>query len=333
MNREIFNISISGTGSYLPDNILTNRDMEMMVDTSDEWIVARSGIKERRVCPRGLASSDMGYRAALKACRDAGISPEELEFIICSTVSADKYFPSTACLIQHKLGRRDIPAFDISAACSGFIYALEVARGFIGVGTYKRGLVVASECMSRLTDYTDRATCVLLGDGAGAAVVERASGDGGLLGAYISADGGYGDLLQTPAGGSRMPSSFHTIENRLNYMKMEGSAIFKVAILTMSESLEKLLERCGLTKEDISLLIPHQANLRIIKGVARNLGLPEERLYINIENYGNMSAACIPVAIDEARRKGLIKKNDIIATVAFGGGLTWGANLIRWTAE
>lgn len=325
------NTAILGTGSYLPETVVTNKDMEMMVDTTDEWIVARSGIKERRVCKRGEASSDLGYRAALNACKDARVPVEEIEFIICATVSPDKFFPSTACLIQHKLGRRDIPVFDLSAACSGFIYALEIAGSFIESGRYKKGVVVAAECMSRITDYTDRSTCVLLGDGAGAVVVGGTHAEEGLLCTYMSADGGYGDLLNIPAGGSSLQSSFQTVEERKNYMKMEGAAIFKIAILTMSVSVENLMKKMDMNKEDISLLIPHQANLRIIKGVARNLGIPEEKVFINIEKYGNMSAACIPVALDQANKQGLIKGGDLVATVAFGGGLTWGANLIRWT--
>ncbi|HOL22345.1 MAG TPA: beta-ketoacyl-ACP synthase III [bacterium] len=323
-------VTIAGTGSFLPSFVLNNSDFEMMVDTSDEWIVTRTGIKERRICPKNMASSDMGVEAAKSALKDSEVSPENIDFIICATVSPDKFFPSTACLIQAKLGIKDIPAFDISAACSGFIFGLEIARNLIAGGGYKTGLVIASECMSRLTDYTDRSICVLLGDGAGAAVV-KASETPGIMGSYISSDGSYGDILNAPAGGSARPASFDTVEKRLHFMKMEGAALFKIAIETMCEAINKLLKRFNMKKEDISLIIPHQANLRIINGVAKGLGLPPEKFYVNIEKYGNMSAACIPVALDEAAKKGLIKKGDIIATVAFGGGLTWGANLIKWT--
>lgn len=324
------NAIIIGTGSFLPPYKLTNHDFEMMVDTSDEWIVTRTGIKERRVCPKWMATSDMGVEAAKAACQNAGISPEELDFIICATISPDKFFPSTACLIQAKLGLKDIPAFDISAACSGFIFGLEIADALISSGRYKTGIVIASECMSRLTDYTDRSTCVLLGDGAGAAVI-KASDEPGIIGSYISSDGSYGDILHAPAGGSAMPSSFDTVERRMHFMKMEGATLFKIAIETMCEAINILLKKCSVKKDEISLVIPHQANLRIINGVAKGLAMPNEKFYVNIEKYGNMSAACISVALDEANRKGLLKKGDIILTVAFGGGLTWGANLIKWT--
>lgn len=323
-------VTISGTGSFLPAQAVNNRDLEMMVDTTDEWITTRTGIKERRICPRGIASSDMGVQASLNACKDAGISAGDIDFIVCATVTPDKFFPSTACLIQAKLGIKNIPVFDISAACSGFIYGLEIAKNLMLGAGYKTGLVVASECMSRLTDYTDRSICVLLGDGSGAAVLKH-SDEEGILGTYISADGGYGDVLHAPAGGSLNPASFDTVEKRMHFMKMEGAALFKIAILAMSESINKLLDRFNLKKEDISLIIPHQANLRIINGVAKNLNIPAEKFYINIEKYGNMSAACIPVALDESSKKGLLRKGDMVMTVAFGGGLTWGANLIRWT--
>ncbi len=323
--------SIIGMGSFLPDIILTNRDMEMMVDTTDEWIVTRTGIKERRICPRDMASSDLGCMAAKAACKDASISVQEIDFIIDTTITPDKFFPSTACLIESKLGIKNIPVFDLSAACSGFIYGLEIARNLIVCGTYKTGLVVANECMSRVTDYTDRSICILLGDGAGAVVVRASDEEEGVIGSYISADGSYGDILNAPAGGSYMPASFATVEKHLHSMKMEGSTLFKIAVLSMTEAVNKILDRYGLKKEDVKMVIPHQANLRIIKGVARSLSMPIEKFYINIEKYGNMSAACIPIALDEAYRNKMIEKGDLIITVAFGGGLTWGANLIKWT--
>lgn len=323
-------VIIAGTGSFLPEQTITNHDLEMMVDTTDEWIVTRTGIKERRICPRGMASSDMGTQASLRACENAGISPGELDFIVCATITPDMFFPSTACLIETKLGVKNIPVFDISAACSGFIYALEVAKNLMLGAGYMTGLVVACESMSRVTDYTDRSICVLLGDGSGAAVLRQSDGEG-ILGTYLSADGGYGNMLNMPGAGSLKPASFDTVEKRKHFMKMEGAALFKVAILSMSEAINKLLERFNLKKEDISLVIPHQANLRIINGVAKNLNMPAEKFYVNIEKYGNMSAACVPVALDESSRKGLLKKGNLVMTVAFGGGLTWGANLIRWT--
>ncbi|MDD3725683.1 MAG: ketoacyl-ACP synthase III [Candidatus Ratteibacteria bacterium] len=324
------NTVIAGTGSFLPPFVLNNHDLEMMVDTSDEWIITRTGIQERRICPKGKATSDMRVEAAKSACKDAGISPEEIDFIICATISPDKFFPSTACIIQAKLGLKNIPAFDISAACSGFIFGLEIAQRLMTEGRYKTGLVIASECMSRLADYTDRSTCVLLGDGAGAVVI-KASDEEGLMGSYISSDGSYEDILNAPAGGSANPSSFDTVEKRMHFMKMEGAVLFKIAIQTMCESINTLLKMFNLKKEDIALVVPHQANLRIIKGVAKGMDMPSEKFYVNIEKYGNMSAACVPVALDEASKKGLFRKGDLIITVSFGGGLTWGANLIKWT--
>lgn len=323
---------IKGTGSYLPEKILSNQDLEKMVDTSDEWIMTRTGIKERRICPAGKASSDLGTEAARIACADAGVLLQDLDMILCATITPDKYFPSTACLIQSKLGLENIPALDLSAACSGFIYGLEVARNFILTDNYRNILVVAAECMSRLTDYTDRTTCVLLGDGAGAAVVGYSEQpDIGILGSYLSAAGKYGDLLHVPAGGSLLPACAETVEKRLHFMKMEGSALFKIAVLTMTEAAEKTLARFHLQKEDIALVIPHQANLRIIAGVAKNLDLPMEKFFVNIEKYGNMSAASVPVALDQAARQGRIAASDLVLTVGFGAGLTWAANLIRWT--
>jgi len=322
---------INGTGSYLPEKVLTNRDLEMMVDTSDEWITTRTGIKERRICPAGKCSSDLGYEASLKAIENSSINVEDIEMIICATITPDMYFPSTGCMIQKKLGLNNIPSFDISAACSGFIYGLEIARNFVENKKYKNILVVAAECMSRLTDYTDRNTCVLLGDGAGAAVVSYTEKENtGILGSYISSSGKYGKLLYVPAGGSLLPASFETVEKRLHFMKMEGPALFKIAVQTMTESVLAILKDFNLKKEDISLIVPHQANLRIISSVSKNLGIPLEKFFINIEKYGNMSAACVPVALDEAAREGRIKQGDLIVTVAFGAGLTWGANLIRW---
>ncbi|MGC8977020.1 MAG: beta-ketoacyl-ACP synthase III [Candidatus Ratteibacteria bacterium] len=322
-------VAIIGTGSYLPEIKLTNRDMEMMVDTSDEWIITRTGIKERRICPKGKGSSDIGVEASLRAIEDAKIEKEEIEFIICATITPDMYFPSTACMIQKKLGLKNIPSFDFQAACSGFIYGLEIAKGLILGCGYKKGIVVASECMSRLTDYTDRSTCVLLGDGAGAAVVSL-SEEEGIIDSFLSSNGNYGDLLYTSGGGSINPSSFKTIEKRENFMKMEGSTLFKIAILSMSEAVVKIFERNNLKKEDISIVIPHQANLRIIQGVSKNLNIPVEKFFINIEKYGNMSASSVPVALDQAVREGKIKKGDLVVLVAFGAGLTWAANLIRW---
>jgi len=324
--------AILGTGSYLPPNVVSNADLELMVETSDEWITTRTGIKERRVCPDGSATSDLGVEAAKAAIADAGIDAPAVDMILCATISGDMPFPSTACIIQSKLGLDGVPAFDISAACSGFLYGLETARAFIECGVCRTVLVVGAECMSRFIDYTDRSTCVLLGDGSGAAVVGAAGPGGpGILASHLASSGRYRDLLFVPAGGSLRPASFETVERRMHFMKMEGSSLFRIAVRSMSEALERALAKAGMTRDDITLLVPHQANLRIITGVARTFGIPGEKCFVNIHKYGNMSAACVPIALDEAAREGRIKTGDIVATVAFGAGLTSAANIIRWT--
>ena len=325
-------VVIAGTGSYLPEKVLTNKDLEMIVDTSDEWILTRTGIKERRICPNGKATSDLGYEAALRAIEDASIPKKEIDLILCATISPDMPFPSTACFIQDKLGLDNIPAMDISAACSGFLYVIEVARNFILTGKYRNVLVIASECMSRYTDYTDRGICVLLGDGAGAAVLSFSEEENtGVLGSCIGSSGKFAGLLHAPAGGSLNPASFETVEKRMHFMKMEGSALFKIAILSMTEAVKKILDMSGTEKENVSLIVPHQANLRIINSVSKNLGIPIDKFFINIEKYGNMSAACVPIALDEAVKGGTVGKGDLLVTTAFGAGLTWAANLIKWS--
>ncbi|HOK80488.1 MAG TPA: beta-ketoacyl-ACP synthase III [bacterium] len=325
--------SIIGIGSYLPEKVLSNADLEKMVDTSDEWIVTRTGIRERRICPEDMASSDLGVEAAKRAITDAAISSNEIDMIVCATITADMVFPSTACIIQNKLGLNDIPCFDISAACSGFIYGLEIARSFIVAGKCEKILVVAAECMSRVTDYTDRATCVLLGDGAAAAIIAKTDDNVGIIDSYLGASGLYGNLLYVPAGGSKMPATHETVEKRLHYMKMEGSSLFRIAVNAMAESVKKILERNNLTADRISLIIPHQANIRIIQGVAKLTDIPMEKVFVNIEKYGNMSAASVGVALDEAVKSGKIHKGDLICMVSFGAGLTWAANLIIWSKD
>ncbi|MCM8763896.1 MAG: ketoacyl-ACP synthase III [Candidatus Omnitrophica bacterium] len=322
--------NIIGIGSYVPEKILTNADLEKMVDTSDEWIVTRTGIRERRICTDGKAASDLGTEAARKAIANAGIMPETLEMIICATITGDMMFPSTACIIQNNLGIENVPCFDISAACSGFIYGLEIAANLIDTGRYNRILVVAAECMSRVTDYTDRSTCVLLGDGAAAAVLERTESQFGILDTYLGAAGKFSGLLYVPAGGSRMPATHRTVEKRMHFMKMEGSSLFRIAVVAMGEAVKKVLERNGFGIQDISMIIPHQANIRIIQAVARMLDIPMDRVFLNIEKYGNMSAASVGVALDEAVRSEKIKRGDLVCMVSFGAGLTWAANLMRW---
>jgi len=322
--------NIIGVGSYVPEKILTNADLEKMVDTSDEWIITRTGIKERRICPPEKATSDLGTEAARRAIEDAGIDSSQIDTIICATITADMIFPSTACIIQNNLGIENVPCFDLSAACSGFIYGLEVARNLVNGGRYNKILVVAAECMSRVTDYTDRSTCVLLGDGAAAAIISKTEDSTGILDTYLGASGKYGNLLYVPAGGSRMPATHETVEKRMHFMRMEGSALFRIAVNAMGESVKNILDRNGIKVQDISLVIPHQANIRIIQGVAKMIDVSMDRVFLNIEKYGNMSAASVGVALDEAVKTKKIKKGDLICMVSFGAGLTWAANLIRW---
>ncbi|MBU1084683.1 MAG: beta-ketoacyl-ACP synthase III [Candidatus Omnitrophota bacterium] len=321
---------ILGVGKYLPENVLTNADLEKMVDTTDEWIVTRTGIRERRIASANEVTSDMAEKAARMALKDAGITEKEIDLIIVATITPDMFFPSTACILQHKLGANTIPAFDISVACSGFIYGLAIADNFIKSGMYKKALVVAAEKLSAVTDWGDRSTCILFGDGAGAAVLGQVD-EGGILGASLGADGSKGDLLQLPAGGSRMPASIMTVENKLHTIKMEGNVLFKHAVKIMADAAKNVTEPLGLKGDDIDIIIPHQANLRILHALAKRMGVdPEKKVYLNIEKYGNMSAASSAVALTEAVETGRIKKGDIILMDAFGGGLTWGALVIEW---
>jgi 3-oxoacyl-[acyl-carrier-protein] synthase-3 len=327
---EVKRTGILGVGKYLPENVLTNADLERMVDTTDEWITTRTGIKERRIASESEATSDMAAKAAQAALKNAGMKPEDIELIIVATITPDMFFPSTACQLQYKLGIANVPAFDISVACSGFIYGLTIADQFMKTGMYKTALVVASEKMSTITDWEDRATCVLFGDGAGAAILGPVK-EGGILGANLGADGSKGDLLQLPAGGSRMPPSIKTIENKLHTIKMEGNVLFKHAVKMMADAALAVAEPLGFKGDDIDIIIPHQANVRILNAVAKRLGVdPEKKVYLNIDKYGNMSAASSAVALAEAVEEGRIKKGDMILMDAFGGGLTWGALLIKW---
>ncbi len=322
---------IAGTGSYLPEKVLTNKDFEKMVDTSDEWITARTGIKKRHIVGKEEAASDLGAKAAISALQEAKLKADEIDLIIVTTVTPDMFFPATACIIQDKIGANKAAAFDLNAACSGFIYGLAVAEQFIKTGTYRKILLIAAEVMSRVTDYTDRGTCVLLGDGAGAAVITSGEDDKkGLLGSWLTAAGKYGNLLYLPAGGSRIPASHQSIDQHLHYMKMDGPPLFKIAIKSMVEAVHKVLLPLGINPGELDLVIPHQANLRIIKALAKGIGLPLEKFYINIDRCGNMSSASIAVALDEARKDGRIKKNNLVLLVAFGGGLTAGSCVIKF---
>ncbi len=321
---------IAGTGSYVPDRVLTNSELEKMVDTSDEWIVTRTGIKERRIVDEETAASDLALKAAERALEAAETSPAEIDLIVVATVTPDMAFPATACLVQDRIGAKRAAAFDISAACSGFIYGLSVVDQFIKNGAYETALLIGTETLSKITDWTDRNTCVLLGDGAGAVVVKSTTEEKGILSFYLGADGGLGDLLKLPAGGSRMPPTHETIDNRLHYTRMKGNELYKVAVRVLAKAAEEALSRLRLSPEEVSLLIPHQANLRIIQAAAKKAGIPLSRVYINVDKYGNTSSASIAIALDEAVRGGRIKEGDIIVLDAFGGGLTWGACVVKW---
>ncbi len=320
---------ITGTGSFLPKKVLTNSDLEKMVETSNEWIIKRTGIKERRIAAEGEVASDLGVRAGEEAIKAAGIEKDDIDLIICSTITPDMVFPATACLIQHKLGIKEAAAFDLEAACTGYVTALATAQGMIAAGLCRNVLVVASEVLSRITDWQDRSTCVLFGDGAGAAVVSASDDEAGIISVHLGASGEYSELLKLPAGGSKMPASSETVKNRLHYMKMEGNKVFKVAVQKMAESSSLSLKKAGVRLQDLKIIVPHQANLRIINSLAKKLGLDAEKVYVNIMKYGNMSAATTAVGFDEIIKKGLAGEGDIVQLVAFGGGLTWGAVTVR----
>jgi len=320
---------IAGTGSYVPERILTNADLERMVATSDDWIMERTGIRERRIAAKGEACSDLGTRAAESALKAAGVSPAELDLILVATCTGDAPLPSTACLIQHRLGAVRAAACDISAACCGFIYALSVADSYIRTGS-RHVLVVGAEVMSAITDWTDRNTCVLFGDGAGAVVLIPGEGERGILSSHLHSDGGLWDLICVPGGGSQVPPSEKMLVEKLQYIKMKGNETFKVAVRTLEEVAREALAANQLSVDDIDLYVPHQANERIIKAVASRLGLPLERVVMNMDRYGNTSAASIPLALDEAVRAGRVKDGNLIMLGAFGSGLTWASALIRW---
>lgn len=329
MNKSII---IAGTGSYLPEKIITNHDIAKTVDTSDEWVYTRSGIKERRIAKSEEAASDMALFSAKRAIENAKLKPEDIDLVIVTTVTPDMMFPSTACILQAKLGiRNNIPCFDIEAACSGFVYGVEVASKMMKSGYYKNALVVSSEKLSGILDWQDRNTCVLFGDGSGAVVLSTSEEkDVGILDTVLGADGSDTATLKLPAGGSLMPASKETVENRQHFIQMNGREVFKHAVKIMGEKSFEVIERYGITPNEISLLIPHQANTRIIESVAKRLKLPMEKVFVNIEKYGNTSSASIPIALDEALKAGKIKKGDYILFVAFGAGLTWGATLVKW---
>ncbi len=328
--KALRNVSIAGTGSYVPERVVTNKDLERMVDTTDEWIKTRTGIEQRRVAEKDSATSDLAFNAAVKALDNAGLKSGEIDLIIVATITPDMFFPSTACFVQQKLGISGNIAFDVTAACSGFVYALSTACHYIASGMVENALVIGAETLSRVTDWSDRSTCVLLGDGAGAAVLKADEKRRGFLSFSLGADGSSWELLHIPGGGSRTPSSADTIEKRMHYIKMKGNELFKIAVRVLVDAAGSALAKAGLTADDVDLLIPHQANLRIINAVARRLGLDDDRVYTNLSKYGNTSAASIPLAMDEAAANGALKRGDIVVLDAFGGGLTWGACVLQW---
>lgn len=322
-------VGIIGVGEYLPKKVLTNTDLEKMVDTSDEWITTRTGIKERRLSSKHEAASDLAINAAREALKDAKIKPQDVGLIIVATITPDMQFPSTACIVQVALGAKNAMSFDVSAACAGFVYALVIAQQFIARGNYKNALVIGAEVLSSVTDWHDRNTCVLFGDGAGAAVLGEVK-SGGIISSFLGSDGSCGDLLMIPGGGSRNPSSQKTIEHKMHYIKMQGNELFKLAVKIMIEAAQAALKQAGLKEADIDLLIPHQANMRIIMAVAKRLGLGTDKIYLNLQRYGNMSSASAATALCEAVKEGRIKKGDIVLLDTFGAGLVWGACVIKW---
>lgn len=331
MAAELRSAGIIGIGSYAPPKVLTNADLEKIVDTTDEWIVTRSGIRERRIVEEGTPASELALEASKKALDSAGLVPEDLDLIICATVTGDMPFPGTSCVVQDKLGLTDIPAFDLQAGCSGWVYAVTTATQFVRTGVYDNILVIGVDVLTSVTDWTDRGTCVLFGDGAGAAIVAPVGEGEGVLATNLGADGSGADLLKIDAGGSKLRTSEETVRNRLHLIKMEGREVFKFAVKIQGEASIKVLEACGLTTDDVDLFVPHQANIRIMESAAQKLGLPPEKVFINVDRYGNTSAASIPLALDEACRTGRISKGDIVVTVGFGAGLTWAAAVLKWT--
>ncbi|AIF52818.1 beta-ketoacyl-ACP synthase III [Pelosinus sp. UFO1] len=323
-------VGIIGLGSYVPEKIMTNKDLEQVMDTSDEWIVERTGIRKRHVAAENEATSDLATKAAQKALEDANITAAEIDLIIVATGTADMAFPATACLVQDNLKAINAAAFDVSAACSGFIYALVTGSQFIKAGVYRKVLVIGAETLSRITDWSDRKTGMLFGDGAGAAVLGETPEGYGILGVDLGSNGSGAELLKVPAGGSRNPATAETVLQRQHYIQMDGNEVFKFAVKIMGETTSKALQNANLTPVDVTYLVPHQANIRIIKSAAKRLGLPMEKVVVNVDKYGNTSAASVPIALDEAVKSGVIKPGDIIALVGFGGGLTWASSIMKW---
>jgi 3-oxoacyl-[acyl-carrier-protein] synthase-3 len=324
-------VCIAGTGSYVPDRILTNAELAATVDTSDEWIFTRTGIRERRIAAPDEATSHMATHAARRALEQAGLAPEDLELIIIATITPDTPTPATACYVQQRLGASRAVAFDISAACSGFLYAMKISKRLIADGSFNNALIIGAEKLSSITNWEDRSTCVLFGDGAGAAVLRRAQpGEGAIVATEMGTDGNLTHLLKVPGGGSACPITCSNVNDHLHTLYMQGKEVFKIAVNRMKEAAEKVIERAGWQPEDIACVIPHQANRRIIDAIADRLAVPNERVFVNLDKYGNTSAAAVAIALDEANRTGAFKRGDHIVLVVFGAGLTWAAAAIRW---
>ena len=322
---------IAGLGTFLPEKVLTNKDFERMVDTSDEWIMSRTGIRERHVVGPEESVATLAIEAGRRAMADAGVSPEEIELVILATATVEQPIPSTAAIIQPALGVKNATCFDISAACSGFLYGLHVARQFMVTGEVKTAMVIGAETLSRYTDYTDRATCILFGDGAGAVVLKPAPAGEGILRSALHTDGTYADFIQMPGGGSKYPPNVKEhIDARLPFIKMRGNETFKVAVRAIADVCQEVLLAADVRVEQVDLFIPHQANLRILSAVGERLGIAPEKVYLNLERVGNTSSASIPLAMQEAIARGVLKRGDLVLMGAFGGGLTWAATLLRW---
>ncbi|MGI6119583.1 MAG: beta-ketoacyl-ACP synthase III [Desulfosporosinus sp.] len=327
----MYSVGIVGTGSYIPGNFITNLDLEKMLDTNDDWITSRTGIRERHIAAKDMPVSELCYQAALNALKDTQISLEEIDLIIVATITPDYAFPATACLVAERLGAKNAAAFDLEAACTGFIYAAAVASRFIATGMYKTVLIIGGETMSKIVNWEDRSTCILFGDGAGAAVLQTVKEGFGFLGFELGSDGSGSKLLRQPAGGSKCPASLETVKKNLHTLQMDGREIYKFAVRIMGDASEKVLKKAGIMKKDVDLLIPHQANIRIVNAAVKRLGITSDKVIINLDKYGNMSAASIPVALDEAIKDGQIIEGDNILMVGFGAGLTWGACVLKWT--
>jgi 3-oxoacyl-[acyl-carrier-protein] synthase III len=323
-------IHIIGTGAYLPHKVLTNHDLEKMVDTSDEWITTRTGIKERRVAAKDEAASDLAIHAAKRALENAGVKAEAVDLIVVATATPDMFFPSTGCFVQKALGIKEAVSFDVSAACSGFLYALETAKALMESRDYKLAIVIGTEKLSSITNWKDRNTCVLFGDGAGAAILQNRPNAHGLLTAVMGADGRKADLLFMAGGGSRCPATAESVASGMHYLRMEGKETFKNAVQAMQTAAEEALRRCEIDISRIKCIIPHQANRRIIDAVIERLGAKPEQLFVNLHKYGNTSAASVAIALDEAIASGRVQRGDLILMVVFGAGLTWGAAVIEW---